>query len=43
MVEVPVERCQLQESAEDQVGEEAEDWQIPVMVAAAGAELLVER
>lgn len=43
MEEVPAERCQLQESAEDQVEEEEEDWQLPVMVAAAEAELLVER
>lgn len=37
------ERCQLQESAEDQGEEGEEDWQLLVMVAAAEAELLVER
>lgn len=42
MVEVPAERCQLQESAEDQVEEEEEDWQLPAMAAAVEAELLVE-
>lgn len=42
MVEVPAERCQLQESAEDQVEEEVEGWQLPAMAAAAEAELLVE-
>ena len=39
--EVPAERCQLQESAGDQV-EEEEDWQLRAMAAAAEAELLVE-
>lgn len=42
VVEVPAERCQLQESAEDQVEGVVEDWRIPAMATAAEVELLVE-